>query len=206
MFSTLQAFLSVLLPAAVVAGAKSAGGQPTSTLDNLQAAFEGESNARHKYLAFAKKADEEGYGEVASLFRAGAKAEEFHANNHAVVIRKLGAEPKATILDPEVKSTRENLQEAITGESYERDVMYPQFIAEAKSTKNSDALRTFTFALKTEAKHAELYAEALKNLENLRGKSRQYFVCQVCGYTTQTLNFLRCLVCGEPKEKYITVS
>jgi len=186
MFSTLQAFLSVLLPAAVVAGAKSAGGQPTSTLDNLQAAFEGESNARHKYLAFAKKADEEGYGEVASLFRAGAKAEEFHANNHAVVIRKLGAEPKATILDPEVKSTRENLQEAITGESYERDVMYPQFIAEAK--------------------HAELYAEALKNLENLRGKSRQYFVCQVCGYTTQTLNFLRCLVCGEPKEKYITVS
>ena len=150
-------------------------------IDNLQMAFNGESNAHHRYVAFAKKADDEGYGEVASLFRAAARAEEIHASNHSAVIRKLGAEPKATIEAPAVASTRENLQVAISGETYERDQMYPAFISEAKASKNSEAIRTFTYALKTEAEHARLYSEALKNLDKLRGKSRTYYVCGVCG-------------------------
>ncbi len=206
MFPTLGTILSMLLPAAVVAATKTAEKDSSRTLENLQAAFNGESNARNKYLAFAKKAGEEGYGEVASLFRAAAKAEEIHANNHAVVIRMLGAEPKADIQAPEVKSTRENLAVAIAGETYERDIMYPEFIAEAKAAKNSDALRTFTYAIKTEAEHARLYTEALSKLETLKGASKQYFVCAVCGYTTESLNFLRCLVCGVEKEEYIRVS
>src|ERR1035437_8894108 len=142
MIPTLGTILSILLPAAVVAGTKTADKDSSRTLENLQAAFNGESNAHNKYLAFAKKAGEEGYGEVASLFRAAAKAEEIHASNHAAVIRKLGAEPKADIHAPEIKSTRENLAVAIAGETYERDTMYPEFIAEAKAVKNSDALRT----------------------------------------------------------------
>lgn len=206
MIPTLGTILSILLPAAVVAGTKAADKDSSRTLENLQAAFNGESNAHNKYLAFAKKAGEEGYGEVASLFRAAAKAEEIHANNHAVVIRTLGAEPKADIGAPEVKSTRENLAVAIAGETYERDTMYPEFIAEAKAAKNSDALRTFTYAIKTEAEHARLYTEALSKLETLKGASKQYFVCRVCGYTTENLNFLRCLVCGAAKEEYIRVS
>jgi rubrerythrin len=206
MIPTLGTILSILLPAAAIAGTKTADKDSPRTLDNLQTAFNGESNAHNKYLAFAKKAGEEGYGEVASLFRAAAKAEEIHANNHAVVIRKLGAEPKADILAPEVKSTRENLAVAIAGETYERDTMYPEFIAEAKAVKNSDALRTFTFAIKTEAEHARLFTEALNKLETLKGASRLYFVCAVCGYTTENLNFLRCLVCGVEKEEYIRVS
>jgi rubrerythrin len=206
MIPMLGTMLSILLPAAAVVGTKTADKGSSRTLENLQAAFDGESNAHNKYLVFAKKAGEEGYGEVASLFRAAAKAEEIHANNHAVVIRNLGAEPKADIHAPEVKSTRENLAVAIAGEVYERDTMYPEFIAEAKAANNSDALRTFTYAIKTEAEHARLYTEALNKLESLRGASKLYFVCRVCGYTTENLNFLRCLVCGVAKTEYSPIS
>lgn len=206
MIANLEAIIALLLPAAVVAGAMHTTSETTSTLDNLQVAFNGESNAHHRYVAFAKKADEEGFGEVASLFRAAAHAEEIHASNHAAVIRALGAEPKATIDMPAVASTRENLQVAIEGESYERDQMYPAFITEAKAAKNSEAIRTFTYALKTEAEHARLYSEALKNLDQSRGKNRTYYVCEVCGYTTENLNFLRCLVCGVTKDKYTEIS
>jgi rubrerythrin len=206
MIPMLGTMLSILLPAAAVVGTKTADKGSSRTLENLQAAFDGESNAHNKYLVFAKKAGEEGYGEVASLFRAAAKAEEIHANNHAVVIRKLGAEPKADIHAPEVKSTRENLAVAIAGEVYERDTMYPEFIAEAKAANNSDALRTFTYAIKTEAEHARLYTEALNKLESWRGASKLYFVCRVCGYTTENLNFLRCLVCGVAKTEYSPIS
>ncbi len=143
---------------------------------------------------------------MASLFRAASRAEEIHANNHAAVIRKLGVEPNANIETPVIKTTRENLAVAIEGEIYERDQMYPTFIAEAKSSKNSEAIKTFTYALKTEAEHARLYSEALANLEERRGKARTYYVCSVCGYTVEKLDFLRCLVCGVTKDKYSAVS
>ena len=102
--------------------------ESASTLDNLQTAFNGVSNANVRYLAFARKADEEGLGEVASLFRAAAKAGEIHARNHSDVIRKMGGTP-ALNLDPiDVKTTRENLKAAIAGEKYERDIIYPEFV------------------------------------------------------------------------------
>ena len=178
----------------------------SKTIENLQVAYNGESNAHVRYAAFAKKADEEGYGEVASLFRAASKAEEIHAANHAQVIKEMGAVPAKAIEAPALKSTRENLQAAIVGEVYERDQMYPAFVNEAKATKNGAAVKTFTYALKTEAEHARLYTEALANLEKLRGKSRTYYVCTHCGYTVEKLNFLKCLVCGHSKDDYISVS
>jgi rubrerythrin len=146
----------------------------------------------------------EGYAQVASLFRATAKAEEYHARNHSEVIRKLRANPKATIEKPVVKSTRENLQAARDGEIYERDKMYPPMIEEAKASRHPEAVRTFTYALKTEAEHARLFDAALRNMDNMRMKAI-YFVCNVCGYTIATLNFLRCLVCGPCKSDYIPV-
>jgi rubrerythrin len=177
----------------------------TITLENLQAAFNGESNASARYAEFAKKATGEGYLGIASLFRAGAKAEEFHARNHAEVIRRMGAEPKAIIESVVVKCTTENLLAAIAGEVHERDVMYPEFLKNAKQNKDSDAIRTFTYALKTEAEHARLYSNALKNMEKMKlGKT--YFVCAVCGYTLEVLTFVRCLVCGHAKDDYIRVS
>ena len=159
-----------------------------------------------KYLAFAKKAAEEGYGQVASLFQAAARAEEIHAANHAVVIKKLGGVPKADVKAPEVKTTKENLQAAIAGESYERDTMYPEFLAKARKDGNKDALETFNFAKAAEAEHAKMYADALTRLDSLKGsKATTYYVCTVCGFTTTKLDFQKCSVCFNPKDKYTAV-
>jgi rubrerythrin len=172
-----------------------------TTLKNLLTAFNGESNANAKYTLFAKKADEEGYGQVASLFRAAARAEQIHAANHGAVIRKLGGTPEAKIESHAVNSTRENLKVAIAGEEYERDVMYPDFIQEAEEQKNSAALRTFKGALEAEKEHARMYAQALATLDEKKGKT-SYYVCAVCGYTVEKVDFERCPVCQHPKEKF----
>lgn len=176
--------------------------QRASTLDNLQAAFNGESNARARYLAFAVKADEEGYGPVASLFRAAARAEQIHAANHAEVIRALGAEPCAVIEEPEVKTTALNLEAAIAGETYERDVMYPAFFEQARQERQKQAMRTFLLALKAEGEHARLYTRDLELLETLRGGSVDYYVCPVCGYTSDAPEGDRCPFCAASKEEY----
>lgn len=178
-----------------------------STLENLQAAYQGESNAHAKYVAFATQADKEGYGEVASLFRAAAKAEEIHAANHAVVLRGMGAEPKAVIDRVEVKSTEKNLQSAIAGETYERDTMYPNFLKQARADGNKDAVRTFNLAKTAEAEHAKLYSAALQNLSKLKGSKQVSFsVCSVCGYTTREMSFSKCPSCFSNKEKFVQVS
>ncbi len=176
------------------------------TIDNLQAAFNGESNAHARYLTFAKKADAEGYGPVASLFRAAARAEEIHANNHAQVIKKMGGSPTAKLETPDVKSTKENLEAAIKGESYERDVMYPEFLKQARVERNADAIQTFNYAKTAETEHARLYTEALSKLPTLKGAAVTYYVCSVCGYTTAKLDFAKCPSCFSPKEKYEKVS
>ncbi len=178
-----------------------------ATLANLQTAYNGESNAHARYVAFAKKADAEGYGQVASLFRAAAKAEEIHANNHAAVIKKMGGTPDAKIETPVVKTTKENLEAAIKGETYERDKMYPEFIKQAKEVRDTAALETFNYAKTAEAEHAKLYSEALKDLDKLKGsKAKDYFVCGICGYTVTKIDFAKCPSCFSPKDKYVTVA
>lgn len=177
-----------------------------TTLENLQTAFDGESNANAKYLAFAKKADDEGYTKVASLFRAAARAEEIHMGNHAQVIKKMGGAPKADVKPAEIKTTAENLKGAIEGETYERDKMYTDFIAEARSNGNTDALKTFNFAKVAEGEHAKLYAEALANLADWKGGKTTFFVCSTCGYTTTDANLQKCPVDFTPKEKFESIS
>ncbi len=176
-----------------------------TTLNNLQAAFNGESNACARYAAFAIKADEEGFHKVASLFRAASRAEQIHAANHAAVIRKLGGTPEKHIEKVDVKSTAENLKVAIAGEEYERDVMYPRFIAEAEAQQDSAAIRTFTYALEAESEHARLYTGALHNLQQMKSKTA-YYVCATCGYTVEKLAFDRCPVCQHPKERFEVLS
>lgn len=177
-----------------------------TTLENLLAAYKGESNANARYLAFAKKADQEGYLKVAVLFRAAAKAEEIHANNHAKVIKKLGGTPNANIEAAKVGTTKENLEAAVKGESYERDSMYPSFIEQANKDNNKSAVRTFTLAMKVEANHAKLYTEALNNLEAWKIGGVAFNVCGECGNTIEKIDFTRCPVCGEPKSRYFKVS
>lgn len=177
------------------------------TVQNLETALNGERNAHARYLAFAQKADEEGYGAVASLFRATAAAEEVHGNNHEGTIRKLGSTPSVSMEAPTVKSTRENLEAAINGETYEFQKMYPEFLDQARKDAYTPAVVTLTQAQNTEVEHARLFADALNNLDGLKGsQARAYYVCTVCGFTTVDLNFAKCKNCFKPKEKYKAVS
>jgi rubrerythrin len=178
------------------------------TIKNLLAAFEGESNAHAKYLEFAKNADADGLHGVASLFRAAGRAEEIHAANHARVIEQLGGEAKCEIHPAEVKSTFDNLKTALAGELYEFEVMYPEFLAEAKSHDNKMAIRTFTGAMEAEKTHARLYSEAIAlleggNLNSWISAARDFYVCPVCGYTSETEEeHERCPVCNTPWERF----
>lgn len=179
-----------------------------TTIKNLLAAFEGESNAHAKYMKFAENADAEGLHGAASLFRAAGRAEEIHAANHARVIKQLGGEAKCEIHPAEVKSTLENLKTALNGEQYEIDVMYPEFLAEATAHDNKAAIRTFTGAMEAEKTHARLYGEAIVLLEagdtkSWIGTTREFYVCPVCGYTSETEEeHERCPVCNCPWERF----
>ena len=180
--------------------------ESTSTLDNLQTAFNCESNANARYLAFAKKADEEGFGEEASLFRAAAKAEEIHARNHCDVMRKMGAMPALNLEAIEVKSTHENLKTVIADEKYERDIMNPEFVEVATHEKATSAIRTFTFALKIEAVHAVLCQDILDNLQKRTGKNHIFHVCQDCRNTLEELNIVSDSLAGIRRAAFIAVS
>ena len=178
------------------------------TLKNLLSAFEGESNAFAKYLAFATKADEDGFHGAASLFRAAGRAEQIHATNHARVIKQLGGIVHCEIHAVDVQSTPENLKTALDGEQHEVDVMYPEFLAEAEAHGNTLAIRTFTGAMEAEKTHARLYAEAIALLQDGKADSwihsvREFYVCPVCGYTSETEEeHERCPVCNCMWEKF----
>lgn len=194
------------LPLIVMAALGSVA-RAATTLENMEAAFNGESNAHLRYLAFAQRAESEGYGEVASLFRAAARAEEIHAANHAEVIKEMGAIPQARIETLTVQTTRENLEAALKGETWERDTMYPGFQKQAQSDGNTRALRSLDYARTAETEHARLFTEALANLEKLKGTSHTvFYVCPTCGFTTRDANFTKCPSCFTAKGGFELVS
>ncbi len=187
--------------------AKPSADLSTETTKNLNAALNGERNAHARYLQFAKKADQEGYGAVASLFRAAAAAEEIHGNNHEKAMRKLGGTPDVKMETPPVNSTRENLEASIAGESHEFKTMYPDFVHQARQDRDVPSIVTFEQAMRTEEEHAKLFEEALRDLDKPKGSSpRTYYVCSVCGFTTTDLNFQKCVNCLKPKDRYKAVS
>ncbi len=191
--------------AAIIPAASAPVSVEKATLDNLQAAFNGETNAHARYLAFAKKADEEKYGKAATLFRAAARAEQVHFERHAKVIKELGATPAAKIETPVVKSTAENLKAAMDGEIYESTVMYPEFLAKAEKDKIQGAIDAFEDAGKAEAVHAGLYKRALTNLPEWKSKGEKFYVCTFCGNVVEKLNFKECPLCGKSKDLYLRV-
>lgn len=163
------------------------------TQDNLKEAFAGESQANRKYLAFAQKADSDGFPMVAKLFRAAAEAETVHAHAHLRVLNG-------------VKSTPENLQEAIDGEGFEFQKMYPQFLADAQSEDQKGAEVSFRNALAVEEIHHGLYSkasEAVKTGTDLSAAA--VFVCSVCGNTVLGEAPDQCPVCGVPKDRFSEV-
>jgi rubrerythrin len=158
-----------------------------STMDNLKEAFAGESQANRKYLAFAKKADEEGYAQVARLFRAAADAETVHAHAHLGVMKGVG-------------STEDNLHQAIDVETEEFESMYPGMMEEAKSEGNDAAYQSFAYANAVEKIHAGLYQKALDNLGS--NETVDYYVCQYCGNTVEGEAPDKCPICGAPKNMF----
>jgi rubrerythrin len=158
------------------------------TEQHLKDAFAGESQANRKYLAYAKKAEQEGYKQAAKLFRAAAAAETIHAHNH---LRELGI----------VKSTKENLMDAVNGESYEFQKMYPQMIVDAKAEGKDGALKSFNYANEVEKVHAALYKKVLDSLG--RNVDTDYYVCSVCGYTAEGSAPDVCPVCGSKKQAFM---
>ncbi len=162
----------------------------TKSEKNLKEAFAGESQANRKYLAFAQKAEKDGFPQVAKLFRAAAEAETVHAHNH---LRVMGG----------IKQTLENLKSAVEGEHYEFNKMYPDFLKDAIKEGNKDAERTFNYANEVEKIHHKLYEDALKSVETGKDLAKNdIFVCPVCGYTHEGAPPDKCPVCGTPKEKF----
>lgn len=163
----------------------------SQTEKNLREAFAGESQANRRYLAFAKKADEEGFKQVARLFRAAAEAETVHAHNH---LRALGG----------IKSTNDNVKEAIAGETHEFKKMYPEMIEKAKAEGLKQAEMSFSYANQVEKIHAALYENALANLG--KNKTADYYVCPVCGNTVEDKAPDKCPICNTPGSKFIKIA
>jgi rubrerythrin len=165
-----------------------------ATIDNLKAAFAGESQANRKYLAFAKKAEAEGLPQVAKLFRAAAAAETVHAHSH---LRVMGG----------INNTKTNLAEAIKGEQYEFETMYPDFIKAAEAEQNKAAIMTFKGAMAVEKEHHAYYTEAQQAVTD--GKDlpeATYQVCNICGHTARGGAPDKCPVCGAPKSQFTEVA
>ncbi|MBP7934281.1 MAG: rubrerythrin family protein [Phycisphaerae bacterium] len=163
-----------------------------STEKNLKEALAGESQANRKYLAFAKKAEQDGYANVALLFRTAAEAETIHAHAH---LAALGG----------VKSTAENLKAAIEGETYEYTKMYPPMLQLAEKD-NHKAKRMFAFAVKAEAVHAELYKRALKAVEQGKDLTEtSFYLCPICGHIEIGKPPASCPICGAKADKFIQV-
>jgi rubrerythrin len=193
--------LCSLVLAAAVMPALAASSVPTQTIKNLNTAFQGESNATNRYAAFAKKAETEGFAQVAKLFRAASASEAIHRDTHKAAILKLGGTVDSFKLDDvEPGTTAENLKAAIKGESYERDTMYPEFLAAAKAVDAKPAIRALQFAAAAEKEHAKLYQEALDQLG--KNPPQDFFVCQVCGMTLTSLPAKKCPVCHKGLDEF----
>jgi rubrerythrin len=162
----------------------------SQTSENLQTAFAGESQASRKYLYFSEKADEEGYKQIARLFRAASDAETVHARNHLKVMQG-------------IKTTADNLKAAISGEHYEFTKMYPDFMKQADAEGDKKANNTFYLANKVEQIHHSLYQAALKTLEKSQSMpEKPIYVCQYCGNTVDGEPPDKCPICGMPKKMF----
>lgn len=160
--------------------------QKNKTVENLMTAFAGEAQANRKYMAYAKKAEAEGRANVAKLFRATADAETIHAL-------------KEFELAGMVKSTDENLQDAISGETYEFQDMYPPFVEQAQADGNRQAATAMNYALQAEEVHAVLFQEALDHPDE--SEEQFYYLCPLCGNIEKERPD-RCIICGVMGDRF----
>ncbi len=162
----------------------------SKVMEDLAEAFAGESQANRKYLAFAEQADKEGFPGVAKMFRAIASAETLHAHSH---FKTMGG----------VATTADNLKSALEGETHEFTVMYPEFLKDAEAEGNAKAKMSFRHANEAEKVHGALYKKTLEELESLKGKDTDWYVCPVCGYIHEGSAPEACPICKVKGEKFI---
>ncbi|MGE5479571.1 MAG: rubrerythrin family protein [Chloroflexota bacterium] len=199
---------SYLLIALLIGGFAAGCGiqKDLKTIENLKTAFEGESNASAKYAKFAEQARAEGKTQIAAMFSATSRAEAIHAANHKKVLKRLGVEVgKAKIKEVPTGDMTADLRDAIKGETYEANVMYPEFIKVGNEENIADARKTFTWALDTEKKHRDFYTEVLNKMAVGMDKTIpvEWYVCPVCG-NTYNANTLKgsCDFCRTSRTKF----
>lgn len=173
-----------------------------TTLDNLMTAYNNESNAHIRYLAFAKKADVEGYDVAASLFRAVALAEQVRCEHYVELIEKLGAIPKTVIEPPVVKSTQENLESAFKAETYKKNVTYPVFLKQAEEAGDKDAISVFKTACTTAGVYANWFSGMLNNMSLSRGLAKDFYVCPACGNIMDAVTVSMCPICSADTKRF----
>jgi rubrerythrin len=181
--------------------------EQSKTIANIKSAIIGETTASEKYAAYSKKAKEEGYSKIALLFEAASRSESIHAINHRAVLEQLGVKMDDFKTDYKVKTTKENLEDAYKGESYEVSTMYPDFLKIAQKEKVNLAMISFNYAFQTEKKHQALYKNAIDQLKAGKDKDLafKYMVCQTCGNTYDGEAPPRCGISMTPKERFITI-
>ncbi|MBP7737310.1 MAG: rubrerythrin family protein [Spirochaetes bacterium] len=178
-----------------------------ATVENLKSAITGETTASAKYAAYAKKAKEEKFDKIAKLFEAASTAEAAHAKKHTGVLEKMGV--KMDPIKPQftVMSTKENLDDALKGETHEIDTMYPDYIKKAKEEGKDDAVTTFDWAMQVEKMHQAFYKAAIEALakNDFKGLSDTYAVCPVCGNTVAGNAPNTCPLCGAAQADFAVI-
>lgn len=208
---TISAALAIACLAATVSGQMppkkgiEADQQFSRTIENLHMAFVAERNASVLLTMYAGKADAEGFGPLASMFRAIAQGERIHAANCAAVLELLGETPREMDDPMIVLSTAENLASAIATQGYESDVMYPEFVKQARKENHEAAAQVFRHNMAAEPMHHALFQQALKDLDGYKGVNVEFVVCSGCGFAARTLNERVCPVCSAPENRFINV-
>ncbi len=171
--------------------------KPKNTIADLQAGYNGESNARAKYLVFAAAAKKDGYPGMAALFTATSEAEQIHLTHHAEVLKAHGEVAKAVIKKATPGDIKANLLAAIKGEQYEFQTMYPEFIRRVEGAAFADAKKSFEEAKEAEKVHARMYQKYLNDIANQKGKPLTVHLCPFCGYLTDDPKSVKtCPICG----------
>lgn len=206
--STIFRFILLIVITGAFANCNST--KPKKTVEALKTAFNNESTASEKYAKFAQTAISEGFDTIAKLFDAASKSESIHAINHGKILEKYGVGVvNAEIGSYEVKTTAENLQTAINGETYEMQTMYPGFIRIAENEKAPEAAKSFTWAWDAEKKHLNYYRLATVTMlkGNETGLSYTWYVCPICGNTYNSTDVKAiCDFCLTKQENFIGYS
>jgi rubrerythrin len=202
----MKKMMLICLALVFTAGHQSIAAGANTTIENLLLAFRGESTASAKYAAFARQARVEGLTQIATMFEATSKAEQIHAANHQTVLEKMGQKVEPYKPEYNIKTTKENLEDAIKGETYEMTTMYPGFIATAKTEDAQSAVKSFRWAMDTEKKHQVMYQNALNalNAKTTEALPKIYWVCPKCGNTYDVVKpEASCSFCSTKSEKFI---